>query len=131
MLKKVLKKVEVHPHTEMFSFHPLRARLPFHLTGFSLSENVDATPSFILTEYDPDLGVLGGCYVGSKSPKEVEKRIRNRPPVRGLEKVEAGFGECRRRFRRRCRRGSKRPCGLRRTNPFCFFLLVRTCSYSF
>ena len=49
-------------------------------TGFSLSEDVDTTPSFILTEYDLDLRVLRGCYEGLKSPKKVETNIRNRPP---------------------------------------------------
>ncbi len=48
-------------------------------TGFSISEDVDSTSSFILTEYDLDLRVLRGCYVGLKSPKKVGKilEIRN------------------------------------------------------
>ena len=42
-------------------------------TGFSLSEDVDATPGFIFTEYDQKLRVLRGCYEGLKSPKKVNE----------------------------------------------------------
>ena len=55
--------------------------------GFSLSEDVDTTPSFILTEYDLDLRVLRGCYEGLKSPNKAETNTRNRPPVRGSDSV--------------------------------------------
>ncbi len=43
-------------------------------TGFSLSEVIDATPSFILTEYGPDPWVLRGCYKGPNSSKKVRKK---------------------------------------------------------
>ena len=65
-------------------FPPLENSTPIPPTGFSLSEDVDATPSLILTEYDLDLWVLRGCYEGLKSAKKVSKHTRNRPPVRGL-----------------------------------------------
>ena len=42
-------------------------------TGFSLSEDVDATPSFIFTAYDLDLRLLDSSYEGLKSPKKVGK----------------------------------------------------------
>jgi len=43
-------------------------------TGFSLSENVDATPSFILTEYDLDLRVLHGRYGVSQESREIDSK---------------------------------------------------------
>ena len=58
---------------------------PIPPTELSLSEDVDTTPSVILTEYDLDLRLLRGCYEGLRSPKKVKKNIRNRPPVRGLD----------------------------------------------
>ncbi len=42
-------------------------------TGFSLSEDVATTCSFIFTEYDQDPKVLSSSYEGLKSPKEVGK----------------------------------------------------------
>ena len=69
-----------HPHTEIFVIPPLENSTLIPPAGFSLSEDVDTTPSFILTEYDLDLRVLRGCYEGLKSPKKVEKKTRNRPP---------------------------------------------------
>ncbi len=44
-------------------------------TGFSLSEDIDTTPGFILTEYDQNLRVLSGSYEGLKSPKKVRKIV--------------------------------------------------------
>ncbi len=40
-------------------------------TGFLLSEDLDTTYSFILTEYDLDLTALSGSYEGLKFPKKV------------------------------------------------------------
>ena len=45
-------------------------------TGFSLSEVIDATPSFILTEYGPDPWVLRGCYKVLKSSKKVGTYVK-------------------------------------------------------
>ena len=45
-------------------------------TGFSLSEDVATTCSFIFTEYDQDPKVLSSSYEGLKSPKKVGS-----PPV--------------------------------------------------
>ena len=51
----------------------------FPPTGFSLSEDVDTTPGFVLTEYDLDLRVLGGCCEGLKSPKNgIKHNIKKR-----------------------------------------------------
>ena len=42
-------------------------------TGFSLSEDLGTTYSFILTEYDLDLRVLSSSYAGLKVPQKVGK----------------------------------------------------------
>ncbi len=60
-----------YPHTEICVIPPPENSTLVPPTGFSLSEDVDATPSFILTEYDLDPRVLRGCYEGLKSPKKV------------------------------------------------------------
>ncbi len=39
-------------------------------TGTSLGEDVDATHSFILIEYDQNPRVLRGCYEGLKFPRK-------------------------------------------------------------
>ncbi len=59
------------PHTEICVIPPPENSTLVPPTGFSLSEDVDTTPSFILTEYDLDPRVLRGCYEGLKSPKKV------------------------------------------------------------
>ena len=69
-----------HPHTEICFVPPLENSTLIPPTGFSLSEDIDTAPSFILTEYDLDLRILRGCYAGLKSAKKVEKNTRNRPP---------------------------------------------------
>ncbi len=46
---------------------------PIPPTGLSLSEDWGTTYSLILTEYDPDLRVLGSSYERLKSPKKVGK----------------------------------------------------------
>ncbi len=56
-----------------FFIPPLENSTLIPPTGFSLSEDVDATPVVTLTEYDLDPRVLRGCYEGLKSPKKVEK----------------------------------------------------------
>ena len=81
----------IHPHTDNRFIPPLENSTLIPPTGFSLSEDVDSTASFILTEYGLDLRVLRGCDVGLKSPKKVQKFTRNRPPLcatqRKYEKV--------------------------------------------
>ena len=51
-------------------------RLPFHLQGVSLSEDVDTTYSFIFTECDQNLRALRGCYEGLKPPKTIGTKIQ-------------------------------------------------------
>ena len=42
--------------------------------GRQLSEDLDATYSFIFTDYDQDPRVLRGSYEGLKSPKKVRNK---------------------------------------------------------
>ncbi len=57
-------------------------------TGYSLSEDLGATYSFILTEYDLDLRFLSSSYAGLKVSKKSEKVGESR---RRLEKVGEGW----------------------------------------
>ena len=43
---------------------------PIPPTELSLREDIDTTPSFILTEYDQNLRILDGGYEGLKVPRE-------------------------------------------------------------
>ncbi len=45
-------------------------------TGISLSEDVDTTPSFVSTEHDEDLRVLGGLPQGVDVFQESPEKVR-------------------------------------------------------
>ena len=57
-------------------------------TEFLLSEDLDTTPSFILSECDQDLRVLRNSYEGLKSPK----KVRQISKLTGHDRHLAGTG---------------------------------------
>ena len=59
-------------------------------TGFSLSEDLDTTPSFVFTEYDQDPKVLSSSCEGLKPPNKVGKIDLETPSYYCSLKRDAG-----------------------------------------